>query len=209
MGAPDAHRAGRKPTARGAAEHRASARSYAPRTRHPREPTYARVRLEVDLGHEVITPAGIPFLGEIRAFLRERKIAEEGNLLHLEAALLHALEACGFDRVDHWEIYPGGWLPLPEAVHPGLVEPVEHLVRALASDRWQEIAGAVSFSVRLSADTDRRVDAVLRRVHRERQHSLSLELYGRLAPHDVHRTVHALQERLPVLRAQVTSTTPA
>lgn len=160
--------------------------------------------MEIDLGHEVIAPHRLPFVAEIRALLRDREIEEEESLLDLAAAMLHSFQACGFSRVDHWEIDPGGWLPLPEAVHPGLVEPVDHLLKALSSERWRELAGANAISVRLSGDSDRRIDAVLRRRHREREHSLSLDLWGRLPSYEVHRTVNAVRENLQVLRAQVT-----
>lgn len=209
MDPPGSHRARAKPAARRTDGHHATGRHLPTRTRHSGEPTYSFVRLEVDLGHEVIARPSLPFLGEIRAFLKERELEEEESLLDLEAALLHALQALGFSHVDHWEVDPGGWLPLPEAVHPGLIEPVGHLLKALASDRWQEIARAHGFSVRLSGDGERRVDAVLRRRHREREHSLSLDLRGRWPSYDVHRAVNALRERLPVLRAQVTASTIA
>lgn len=207
MDPPERHRSRSKSPTRTSGDHHATGRGVPPRTRHRGASTYTHIRLEIDLGHEVIAPAGLPFLGEIRALLRDRKVQEEGSLLDLEGALLHALQSCGFSRVDHWEVEPGGWLPLPESVHPGIVEPVGHLLKALESDRWQELSDAHAFSVRLSGDGDRRVDAVLRRLHREREHSLSVDLWGRMAAYDVHRTVNALRERLTVLRAQVTEST--
>ncbi|MGP8077304.1 MAG: hypothetical protein ACLQD8_02305 [Thermoplasmata archaeon] len=198
------HRTGSKAHARKSMEHRPSGRRAPPRTRHPRQPTYTHVRVEIDLGHEIIAPTRLPFLAEIRALLKERNVEEEGSLLDLAAALLHALQACGFSRVDHWEIDPGGWLPLPEEVHPGLIEPVGHLLKALASERWRELATAYAISFRLSGEGDHRADVVLRRLHREREHSLSLDLFGRMQSFDVHRTVNAVRENLTVLRAQVT-----
>jgi hypothetical protein len=203
------HRGRAKPHPRRSGEHRPAGRQAPPRTRHAGQATYAHVRVEIDLGHEVLAPARLPFVSEIRAILKERNVEEEESLLDLGAALLHSLQACGYSRVDHWEVDPGGWLPLPEAVHPGLVEPVGHLVRALASERWQELATAHALSVRLSGDGDRRVDAVLRRRHREREHSLTLDLWGRMQSYDVHRTVNALREHLSVIRAQVTDSAAA
>jgi len=202
------HRGRGKGTAHGPAEHRAP-RHAPPRTHHAGHSTYSHIRVEIDLGREMVAPGRLPFLTELTSLLREREVEESESLLELEAAVLHALHGCGFSRVDHWEVDPGGWLPLPEAVHPGLIEPVGHLLKALASDRWQDLAGAYAFSVRLSGDGDRRADAVLRRRHREREHSLSLELWGHVASFEVHRIVNALRDHLPVLRAQVTESTAA
>ncbi|HTP54008.1 MAG TPA: hypothetical protein VML94_03460 [Thermoplasmata archaeon] len=196
-----------KTASRRSTGHRPSGRHAPPRTRHQREQTYSHVRVEIDLGHEVIAPHRFPFVTEIRSLLRDRRFEEEASLLDLSAALLHSLQGCGYTRVDHWEVDPGGWLPLPEAIHPGLVEPVGHLLKALESDRWQDLATARAFLVRLSADGDRRADAVLRRLHREREHSLTLELWGPMQTYDVHRVVNSLREQLTVLRAQVTETT--
>jgi len=200
------HRGGATHTPR-ASGHRPSVRQVPPRTRHQRNQTYAHVRVEIDLAGEVIAPSRLPFLGELRGLLHDRRVEDEESLLDLVAAMLHGLKGCGFTRVDHWEVDPGGWLPLPEAVHPGIVEPVGHLLNALKSDRWQELATAHGFSVRLSGEGDRRVDAVLRRHHREREHSLSLDLWGRVPSYEVHRAVNALREHLGVLRAQVTEST--
>ncbi|HUJ78218.1 MAG TPA: hypothetical protein VLX64_04335 [Thermoplasmata archaeon] len=194
---------------RSATGHRATGRTPHPRTRHQGEATYSHLRVEIDLAHEVLAPNGLEFLGEIRAFLRDRNVEESESLLDLAAAMLHALKECGFSRVDHWEVEPGGWLPLPEAVHPGIEEPVGHLLKALASDRWQELATATAFSVRLSGTGDQRADAILRRRHREREHSLTLELRGHIPSYDAHRIVHTLRARLAVLRSQVTESTAA
>jgi len=188
--------------------HRPSGRSVPPRTHHQGQQTFSHVRIEIDLGGEVIAPNRLPFVAEIRSLLRARRIEEEESLLDLAAAMLHGLQGCGFSHVDHWEVDPGGWLPLPEPGHPGLVEPVGHLLKALESDRWQELATAHAFSVRLSGDGDRRADAVLRRHHREREHTLTLELWGRMPTYEVHRTVNAIREQLPIVRAHVTESTP-
>ncbi|MFY9717414.1 MAG: hypothetical protein WAK40_05715 [Thermoplasmata archaeon] len=203
------HRTPSNPPPRTGAGHRPSGHHAPPRTRHQQERGFRHVRIEIDLGHEVIAPHRFQFVTEIRSLLKERRFEEEESLLDLAAAMLHSLQACGYSHVDHWEVDPGGWLPLPEALHPGLTEPVGHLLKALESDRWQDLASARAFLVRLSGDGDRRVDAVLRRLHREREHSLSLELWGPMQTYDVHRVVNALREQLMVLRAQVTESTAA
>ncbi len=162
------------------------------------------MHLEVDLHHEVVRDVGLPVFRQMEALIRERQVVEIGDLLRLVGESLHALSARGFTRVDHWEVEPGGWLPLPEATHPGLVEPVGHMLRALRDDRWKHLTGARSFAVRLSGRPAFRADLVVRRVHRERTHAVSLDLWGKIRPTDVKDVVSALRTRLPVLRSQVT-----
>lgn len=164
---------------------------------------FESVRLEFDLRHETLAGSRIPLLGQIEALLREREVEEHDSLLVLSAGMLHALSTLGYRRVDHWEVAPGGWLPLPEKTHPGLIEPVGHLIQALGSDRWSALAKARQFSVRLSSGDGRRADAILRRIHREQDHTLTLELWGTVSAREVHRTVDAVRERLSVVRARV------
>ncbi len=165
---------------------------------------FRHVHLEVDLEPDVLRDVGLPVLRQMEALIRERQVVEIGDLLRLVAGALHALASEGFSRVDHWEVEPGGWLPLPEAIHPGIIEPVGHMLRALRDDRWKHLTGARSFAVRLSGKVPFRADLVVRRVHRERSHSLTLDLWGKVKPGDVKDLVAALRTRLPVLRSQVT-----
>lgn len=165
---------------------------------------YRHVHLEVDLEPEVVRDAGLPVFRRMEALIRERQVVEVGDLLRLTGEALHALAAEGFSRVDHWEVDPGGWLPLPEETHPGIVEPLGHMLRALRDDRWHHLAGARAFSVRLSGRTLFRVDLTVRRVHRERTHSVSLDLWGTVRRSDVRDVVAAIRTRLPVLRSAVT-----
>jgi hypothetical protein len=164
---------------------------------------FEHVRLEIDLRHEQLAPPRIPLLQQLEGLLRERAVVEQGDLMRLSAAALHALAARGFSRVDHWQVEPGGWLPLPEPTHATLAEPVGHLIRALESDAWRRVALAREFSVRLSGPTKFRADLVVRRVHRERGHSMTLELRGRIATRELEALVRALRGRLPVLRTRV------
>jgi hypothetical protein len=166
---------------------------------------FAHIHLEVDLEPEVVRESGLPIFRQLEALIREREVVEIGDLLRLTAEVVHALASQGFSRVDHWETQPGGWLPLPEPTHPQIIEPVGHMLRALRHDRWKRLAGARSFAVRLSGAGPNRADLVVRRVHRERLHSISLDLYGKWSPTAVRDLVGALRRRLPVLRAEVTS----
>ncbi len=164
---------------------------------------FSHVRIEVDLEPEVVREPRVPVLRQMEALLREREVVEVGNLLKLAIGMLHALAAHGFQRVDHWEVEPGGWLPLPEPTHDRLTEPVGHLIRALQSDAWKKIANARAFSVRLSGTESYRIDATVRRLHRERVPSLTIELRGRILNAQVHDLVGALGERLRVLHSRV------
>jgi hypothetical protein len=175
----------------------------------PRPRFFVHAHLEVDLMHEVLREPGLPVFRQLEALIREREVVEVGDLLRLSAETLHALASQGFSRVDHWETRPGGWLPLPEPSHPQLIEPLGHMLRALQHDRWKRLGEARSFAVRLSGAGPNRADLVVRRVHRERLHSISLDLHGKWTTTAVRDLVGALRRRLPVLRSEVTSVTPA
>ena len=174
-------------------------------SRRHRVRPFGHVRFEVDLRHERWDEPDVPVLRQFERLLRERSVVEPGDLLRLSAASLHAFSVRGFTRVDHWEIQPGGWLPLPEPTHATLAEPVGHLVRALESAQWRRLALAREFSVRLSGHAKIRADLVVRRVHRERGHSITVDLRGTIAARELEGLARALRERLPVLGSSVTA----
>ncbi|HYA70504.1 MAG TPA: hypothetical protein VEH28_03955 [Thermoplasmata archaeon] len=158
------------------------------------------VRLDVDLVHEAFARRGLPWVHRLEAIFREREVVEVEGLLRLMARTLQALLPHGFTRVDHWEVHPGGWLPLPEPAHERLAEPVGHLLNALRSDAWRRISGARAFSVRLSGSGSVRADLTVRRVHRERGHAATLELFGPLSERDLLSIERSLREELAVAR---------
>ncbi len=182
--------------------------SVGPPGRRKRTRPYRHVHLEVDLEPELVRDPRVLLFRPIEAFLREREVVEAQDLLRLTAGLLHAFSAQGLSRVDHWEVDPGGWLPLPEPRHDRRIEPVGHLLAALRSDAWRRIASAKGFALRLSGSGSLRADATVRRLHRERKHSISIDLWGTVRPTDVRALFDAIRARLPVLRASVTSFTP-
>jgi len=158
------------------------------------------VRLEVDLVHEAFRRRGLPFVHRLEAVFREQEVVEVEGLLHPAAHVLRALASHGFSRVDHWESRPGGWLPLPEPAHERLTEPVGHLLNALHSNAWKRIGGARSFAMRLSGAGATRADVTVRRVHRERAHAITLELFGPMPERELHGIERSLREELSVAR---------
>ncbi len=170
---------------------------------------FSHVALDIDLRHERLEEPSFALLRQFERLLREREVVEPADLLRLAAGALHGLAARRFTHVDHWEMVPGGWLPLPEPTHRTLAEPVGHLVRALASEQWRSFATAREFRVRVSGHPSIRADLVVRRVHRERGHSLSIDLFGIIEPRDLAGLVRAIRERIPILRASVRAFTYA
>jgi len=162
-----------------------------------------RVRVELDLPHEILRPSPVPVLRQIEALLREQEIEEHGSLLVRAGELLEALGSLGYHRVDHWEVDPEGWLPLPEASHAGLTEPVGHLLRALQSPSWRFLAESRAFSVRLSSDDGRRADAVVLHLHREREHSITVDLWGPPSKTELREAVARLRSRFSPLKVRL------
>ncbi len=170
--------------------------------RHAARP-FSHVRVEVDLQPEIVREPRLKILERVEALLKEREVVEIGDLLRLTAGVLHAFSARGFTRVDHWEVEPGGWLPLPEPSHARIEEPVGHLLRALENEDWKGLRARRSFSVRLSGRAAFRADVVVRRIHRERRHTLTVNLWGRITRADVRGIMGTLGERVSVLRGTV------
>src|SRR5208282_578565 len=145
------------------------------RRRHNRP--FAHVHLEVDLMAGTVTPTAVPVLQRLEALLGMRKIVEAADLVRLAGRTLHAFSARGFRRVDHWEVSPGGWLPLPEpSTRRSREELVGHLLKILESDAASSVASARTFSVRLSDFHGNHADVIVRRVHRARRPAIELDL---------------------------------
>lgn len=171
--------------------------------RHRQRP-YTHAHLEIDLKPESLAAGASPVVRRIEKALREREVEESADLLKLTGAVLHGFSAVGFLRVFHWEAEPGGWLPLPNGGRAGSETPLGQFLRALDSPAWKEVAHARSFSLRLGARGNLHADIVIRREHRERRHSLSLDLRGLFPESTVHDVVGALHERVPLQKATVT-----
>jgi len=171
--------------------------------RRTRPPPDTFVRVALDLPHERLNPSVVPVIRQIEAWLHEQEVEELGNFLVRAAELLDELGGLGYSRVDHWEVDPGGWLPLPEATHAGRYEPVQHLIRALQSPAWLTLSEARSFAVRLTSTDGARADARVFHVHRERGHSITVDLWGTPSAKEVRQLVDRLRNRFTPLRVTV------
>jgi hypothetical protein len=173
--------------------------------RRSRNRSYSHVHLEVDLAPEAKDPAGVAPLERLAEWLNAKQIVEQGTLIVLAAATLHALSSRRFRRVDRWEVSPGGWLP-PRS--PGkdsdAAEPVGELLKALENDAGASVGSARSFSARLSDLAGGQVDVTVRREHGGLAHAMTLDLRGNWTKAAVKDLTGALSERLPVLRTTMT-----
>jgi hypothetical protein len=175
-------------------------------SRRARNRSFSHAHLEVDLTKVMPGPKEVPFWKRLEAALAERRIVENADLVWLTARTLHALAARQFRRVDHWEVAPGGWLPPPEfaPARTDDVEPLGQLLAALESGRGPSLAKARSFSLRVSDLHRNRADVTVRRIHRQRRHALSVDLWGSWTKETIGELVGALAERLPVARTTMT-----
>jgi hypothetical protein len=162
----------------------------------------------LDVAHEHYKPEPLRLLAPLTSLLHEREVEDAEDLLTLTAHVLRGLAGVGFTTVDHWEVRPGGWLPLPEATHGRLAEPLAHLQRALSNPAWASVGGARELAVRLSENGPRRLDLVVRRLHRERSHAISMDLRGTLLRRSAETVVERVHAEVPLLRAEVTAADP-
>ena len=175
-----------------------------PRTlRRRRQRPYTHAHLEVDLRGTVDGPStGV--LRRLERALAEREIVDGRNLLSLTGIALHAFSSVGFVRIYHWEAQPGGWLPLPGGAPNATEEPLGVFLKALGNDAWGSVTDARAIAMRLGAKGNLHADVVLRHRHRERRHSITIDLYGLFAEATVRDLVGAIHERLPMRGAKVT-----
>lgn len=173
--------------------------------RRRRDRPFSHVHVEIDLESKSPNPAGVPILERLAALLGEKRIVERGTLVMMAAATLHALSARRFRRIDHWEVTPGGWLPPPTpGPNRGGIEPVGELLVTLEGGGWSAVASARVFAARLSDLSGNRIDVTVRRIHRERRHAMSLDLWGVWTQATVHDLEGSIRERLPVVNSRMT-----
>jgi hypothetical protein len=175
-------------------------------SRRARSRPFSHAHLEVDLSVGSPKSTDRPLWERIEAVLGERKVVESTDLVWLTARTLHALASRQFRRLDHWEVAPGGWLPPPQpsSARADGAESIGQLLGALESDAGPSLAKARSFSVRASDLHGNRVDVTVRRVHRQRGHALSIDLWGTWTKETIGELVSALAARLPIVRTTMT-----
>jgi len=161
--------------------------------------------LEIDLVPGTEYSSRVPIVHAIEEAFREAEVQELGDLLTLTAGALLGFSAAGYQEVDHWEVRPGGWLSLhhtPRRPHAGSVNA---FLEAMRLREWASVRNAREFAARLRGSSGRSLEFVLRRIHRERRHSLTVDLFGSLNERDVRGLVAALGRHLPLLHASVTA----
>ncbi len=174
--------------------------------RRARSRPYSHVRIEMDLAGPGVRIGASAFLDRLETLLAEREIVESADLLRLTAATLHALAARRFRWIEDWEIEPGGRLPSPAGTGGtrGAEAPVGDLLAAIDGGAWAAGARSRRFSVRVSDRRGNHVEAVVRRVHRQRRHALSLDLHGSWTRAAVDALTGSLGSRLPVSHTTLT-----
>ncbi|MGI0140781.1 MAG: hypothetical protein ACREBT_06545 [Thermoplasmata archaeon] len=172
-------------------------------TRRHRSRPYSHIHLEIDLRPESIAKVG-GAIRRIEKALGELEVVESEDLLRLTGVVLHAFASVGFVRIFHWEAEPGGWLPLPHGRDGASEEPLGHFLRALDSEEWKATAKARSFALRLGATGNMHADVVVRRIHRERRHTISIDLRGSVPGSQVKDLVGAIHQRATLDHATVT-----
>ena len=175
-----------------------------PSRRRPARP-YTHVRLEIDLRSGVVQPSDRSGIRRVEALLRERPVVEATDLRPTVAQLLHGLARSGFSRVDRWTLEPGGDQAVPGATDDPSQAPIGAVRKALDGAAGQPVRAARRLRLELEGSGGNRAEVVVRRLHRERRHTLSLDLRGRWAQSAVKDVVAALRERLPVARSEVTA----
>ncbi len=173
--------------------------------RKARARPYSHVHLEIDLEAVGAPPSSSRIVRQLEALVREREVVESADLLGLAGRLLHALSAAGFSRVEAWSVQPNVALPSPAAGRDRPKAPGGPRMAAHRGAQGASREAPRAFGVSLTEPGPNRAEAVLRRVHRERRHSLSLDLRGTIPDPKLKEIVAAVRERLPVRRSAVTA----
>lgn len=166
---------------------------------------FSHLHYEIDLAADAGEPVKHPWFSELKVVLEHQKIEEGAEIVHMVAAVLHGMSARRFKWIDHWEVHPGGWLPLPDRKNRDAgEEPVGVLLSALERDDCPPVAKAHEFSVRLSDHQGDRADVVVRRPPHLGHHGITLDLWGKWTGESAEDVVAAIHSRLPLNHATLT-----
>ncbi len=164
---------------------------------------YDHAHLDIDVSTDAGLRGDAPHLQQVERALSRAQVARTPDLVLLTIGTLHALSARRFRQIDHWEVSPGGWLPLPaEKSRRGSNEPVGDLLAVLEGDGASPLLKARSFAARLSDQQGHRVDVVVRRT--QRRHAISLDLNGVWTRDAIHDLLGSVAQRVPVARTTLT-----
>lgn len=145
---------------------------------------------------------------EIEEWLGARKLRSSGELLRSVAGTLHAMASIGLKWVDHWEVTPGGWLPLPRSSRGPQVSSRD-LLDAFEGDQEESLRRARALKLRLSGPTGFRVDAEIHRARLRSGTFIRLGFAGHIPSDQLSHILDALRSRLPVSRTTVRHKVPA
>jgi hypothetical protein len=135
----------------------------------------------------------------------KQKGVDPSDLVQITTETLHAWAARRFRQVDHWEISPGGWLPLPAHHSPrDTDEPIGELLDSLQPGTGPDLSQARSFRVRLSDHQGHRADIEIRRASSRRPARITFDVRGVLVQSDLDQIQSALSSRLPVRHFELT-----
>jgi hypothetical protein len=169
--------------------------------RRARSRPYSHAREIVDLQPISAAPRGSA-VKRLEAIFR-RHPSGTPDLLALAAATLHAFSSRGFRWIDHWEVAPHGWLPLPGEGDRKSRESLGQLLTLLRDGGTTRFEGATSFAARLSDTGGGRADIVLRSRRRSGRNALTMDLYGTWSQSDLAALHSALAGRLPVEKVRL------
>lgn len=173
------------------------------RPRGPQRP-FRHVRLEIDLAPDPAAPSPNVLLRPLEHALGELPVRERGSLAELARAVLHGFSAAGYQGVTSWKAGRIGSPARPDREAASPPRRVGEVLTDLSGRTDPSLGRARQFSARLRGTGDRRAVVVLRRIHRERRHSLTVDLSGTFQREEVHALVAALHRHLPVRSAVVT-----
>lgn len=172
-------------------------------SRRSRNRPYNHAHLEIDIAPGDVRQGDAPHLQQVEQALSHDQLAETSDLVILTAGVLHAFSARRFRQIDHWEVSPGGWLPLPAAKsRRGSEEPVGEFLKTLEAGSSSPVSKARTFSARLSDGQGHCIDVAVRRA--QRGHAISLDLRGVWTRDTIRELVGSIAQRVPVSLSTLT-----
>jgi len=166
---------------------------------------FSHLRYEIDLATDAGNSVKHPWFSELKVVLERKNIDQGDEIVHRAAGVLHGMSARRFKWIDHWEVHPGGWLPLPGRKNRDEgEEPVGTLLAALDRDDCPPVSKAHELSVRLSDHQGDRADVIVRRSPHIGHHAITLDLFGKWTGDTAEDVIGSIHTRLPMAHAELT-----